>query len=395
MLVFVTHPYHRGGVTSWIKEAVIACSRLGIAHRLVTVRPEKPFISGGLRPVMTEFVGSGVNLAAATVDWRFELGTMEYRASIYASLIAPCIEKDTVLIPSDDEACWRACSMLSDRCRVVGVLHSDDDNYYALAARYHQYLAGLVSVSQRVRSNCPDYGLPHAVIPCGIDLSQFEASTDKQDKVLWIGRLEENQKRVSDLPLIAALLMKTRPEVSIEVIGHGDKLDWLKEAIHSQGLVNLSISGWQERSYIATSLREAKVLLQTSNFEGMSVAVMEALGAGCKVVSTRVSGVEDMEHDPASKGVVYLYDTGDVENAALMIDHCLRYWQPLNVFQATTLAEKYFSIEECLQSYLEFSKAIKSVNLQPRTKGKVSVTISSTFLAAMRLLKYNLSAPAK
>jgi glycosyltransferase involved in cell wall biosynthesis len=58
---------------------------------------------------------------------------------------------------------------------------------------------------------------------------------------------------------------------------------------------HVRLLGWQSAEEIWTLLRESDVLLLPSNFEGMPVVVMEALSAGCAVVASRVSGIEDID----------------------------------------------------------------------------------------------------
>jgi len=148
--------------------------------------------------------------------------------------------------------------------------------------------------------------------------------------------------------------------------------------------------GWKNKDEIAGLMANASVLLQTSNFEGMSVAVMEALASGCLVVSTRVSGVEDLETDAEAQNVVLLYDVGDVATGAQLVSKCLNLTDPVLLLQARAIAAKYYSIEGCMQAYRLFYD-----QLQPGTKAlplpdKIKETVKSMVLGNVRYLRWRI-----
>lgn len=389
MIVFVTHPYHRGGVTSWMKDAFLTCRRLGIGTRLVTVHPVQPFISGKGRQSMIEFIGEEADIVSKPVGYSFELGSFEQRVAVYRDLIARHIPPKAVLVPSDDDACWAACCVLGDRYRVIGVLHSDDPHYYDLHRQYGNYLAGLVAVSRRVLRKAANKRLEELVIPCGINLAYFE-SISKQQQILWVGRLEEEQKRVSDIIPIAKKLLAARADWDIHVYGHGDRLDWLKEQQEFYRLTNLHMHGWQGSEVISSALKEAAILLQTSNYEGMSVAVMEALGAGCAIVSSRVSGVEDLEGSPDAAAVIHLYPVGDTESAVAKIIQLIHVNRDDIPSKAKHLASEHFSIESCVRSYEQFSKDLKPAEVAMPFHFSKLAGLSSKILSTARKIKYQL-----
>lgn len=390
MLAFVTHPYHRGGVTSWIKDAFVECKQKGIPAALVTVAPSKPFISGKGRPSMVEFVSIKDGLYAAKADYKFELGLFNARVKVYQTLIRKNIPEGSVLIPSDDDACWAACCSLANHYPVIGVLHADDPHYYQLHQQFGGYLAGVVSVSSRILKSASPTQLPARVIPCGINMDHFQPGA-KQSRILWVGRVEEEQKRVSDVVKVCQQLLKSHPGWTVEVYGHGDRLPWLENEKNRLGLANLVLHGWQDAVTIAHAMRHASVLLQTSNYEGMSVAVMEALASGCAVVSSRVSGVEDLESDESAKGLVRLYEVGAVSEAVNQLESVIQNWQPTVPDKARALALEHFSIANCVASYQSFAMHLKPSAKALPFRFSAAKRVGSFLVATMRLIKYNLT----
>lgn len=395
MMVFVCHPYHRGGVTSWMCNAFLECKFLGIPTKFITVKPNKHFISGGNRPTISSLIGESDDIHQMQVGLNFELATQEFRIDFYRNLILKNVPKGAALIPSDDEACWIACLTVSKFYKVVGVLHSDDPFYYSLFQKYRQYLSATVSVSKRIKYLSEQFGsCPiHEVIPCGISLNQDNLGSEKLNQIIWIGRVEEEQKRVSDIIPIAVSLKEKIENWKILVFGDGSKLNELKGLAKIHGLDDqIEFFGWVDSNLINSHLKLSKVLLQTSNYEGMSVAVMEALGAGCCIVSSKVSGVEDLLEDSKAAGVVRLYPVGDVKLAALHLKAALVEFCDETEGKAILLANEHFSIQNCVKNYiglihrLEINKnEFSRINFLFKIKVKISWVI-----VVFRALKYKL-----
>lgn len=385
---FISHPYHRGGVTSWTIDMVNHLSANESVAPIVCPEPTVEFISGGGRSTIVDLLDKrGYH---PKVGRSYELGTMEYKASVLAENILKHIPAGTVLIPSDDEACWMACSMVADKYPVIGVLHSDDTVYYELYYKYKPYLTGLVTVSQRILDNTKQVTTPAAVIPCGIIPPKVTIG-EKVNKILWVGRLEERQKRASDIIAIAKTLKQQNSDFVIEVWGNGESLPTLTAAVTQEQLQEeVILKGWSSREELLQSLAEAKVLLQTSNFEGMSVAVMEALYCGCAIVSTKVSGIEDYAKLPEASEIIKLYDIGDTVQGAAQLDKTLKNFKAEFVETTQQLAKQHFSIAVCNKFYQDFINQFtfvpKPTIKMPNTKQKAS----SVVLAKMRYLKYRL-----
>ncbi len=394
MIAFLCHPYHRGGVTSWMKDVFLEAIRQEINSVFLTVNPQSTFISGGNRPDMVSFIGKNSYVFFDQVGRDFELGTLDYRVSVYRKLIQKHVNLGAIVIPSDDEACWKACCQLSNSYKVIGVLHSDDEAYYDLFRKYAKYLSGAVSVSNRIKNHVADQDekIPHVVIPCGIPLNEFKVGLKTDNIISWIGRIEEEQKRVTDIPKIAKELKVNFDDWKMHVYGDGGKLQELRSQTTLDNLDNhLFFHGWTSSEILKEKLSFSKILLQTSNYEGMSVAVMEALGSGCKIVSSEVSGVEDLVNDPIAKDIVYIYPVGNNKEAKRLLVNALKNENPNQPLLARELAEKYYSIISCLRAYCEFGKDLDTIRIPyPISFSMKFNTKISTSLALMRHWKYKI-----
>lgn len=385
----ISHPYHRGGVTSWMIDFFRYAKTLGESIYFMVPNPKTPFISASGKLPISQILKNDIGLVFEEVDFRFELGTFQRRVSFYKNLILKNLPEGSILIPSDDEAVWRACAELSHLYVFIGVLHSDDEHYYRLAQNYHHGVAGFVSVSNRIK-NSVSFDKPHLVIPCGIQVSNKRSFPEKKNKLVFVGRIEEKQKRVSDLPKIFREILNENPDWKLSIIGNGVDMEGLREEFSNLGLNDsIEFLNWIPKEEVDQILLEAKILIQTSNYEGMSVAIMEALASGCQILSSQVSGVEDLENDERTNSIIALYPIGDIDKAKFAFERLIKSYHTSIPKLANTLAEEFFSIESCWKSYKYFVSDLSPQFENSPLKNRAG--LSSDLLALCRLLKYKIT----
>lgn len=401
-ICFISHPYHRGGVTQWMAHAYNSWNSSLVDAFLITVKPIKRFISSGGRPLLLDLLNEEYSKHVYTtyVSYDFELGTIEYKANAYRKLILEYVSLGVPMIPSDDEACWLAAAAVSKRNPFYAIIHSHgDDEYYRLLKIYQGSICGVIAVSKRVaeriRQEIPSFPEDRILInPCGLFVSEFNVSSySRSDTVVWIGRMEEKSKRVSDIPKILERLADSPRYLNFKIIGQGEMYAYLTGFIDTFESKNISVEllGWLNKWQIKEVLATSKVLLQTSNYEGMSVSVMEALASGCSVVSSRVSGVEDFEKMKESEDILYLYEIGDVRNAAALIANAIDSHNFTSAGKSEDFAVKYFDIGYrnmlLMEFFIRLNKMSIEVNELTISNNKVFL---SGLLSSLRLLKFNL-----
>ncbi len=381
-IAFFCHPYHRGGVTRWMADAATAFADAGKEVYFITVEPIKEFFSAKGRETLLELLEkqhSKAHIVSTQVGYEFEFGTPEYRAFIYKKLLAQ-LPACTPVIVSDDAVVWAAATALYATYPVIGVLHSDEDTYYNLAIQYQQQASFFACVSGRVHNalkiKIPVYDQAHiATIPCGIDITAFgPASGNGPLKLVYAGRLTAYQKRAGDLALICRELAKTEIHFHLHIVGDGDLKDTIEQEIIVDGLgQQVTFHGWLPRQEVATLLGKCDILLLTSDSEGMPIAMMEALASGCGVVGTRVSGIEDQEHQTLAMQCFRVYTTGDIPDAIHKIKEIEAIPKAARQQAARQLAETEFSMEKCMARY---KQAIATINFTPSPLPKVRLTVA-------------------
>jgi len=400
-IAFLCHPYHRGGVTRWMADAAIGYAKRGMEVYFVTVEPAKEFFSAKGRETLLQLLSkeqNSVHILKVKAGSEFEFGTTEYRAYVYKKLLAE-LPPGTPVILSDDIAVWEAATALHNSYPIVGVLHADEEQYYKLAEKYYKRVAALVCVSSRVnnttRSRVPGFNSDHLyTIPCGINLPEISPGVPGNTifRLVYVGRVSDYQKRTGDLVSICGLLVKNNVAFYLSIIGDGEAKNQLENRFKENGLDRcVAFLGWLSQEQVGIHLSRSDVLILTSDFEGMPIAIMEALAAGCGVAGTRVSGIEDYELHPLAPDCLSVFTVGDIVDAVNKINKVAATPKGIRQQAARKLAEAEFSIQVCLEKYL---KVIASISLVPLPPAIIRLSpfrlFYSNLLSAARSIKVSI-----
>ena len=171
-------------------------------------------------------------------------------------------------------------------------------------------------------------GMVHAVdphvritlIPNGVDLAAFHSQPAPEVpgrpgplRLLCVGRLIE---RKGQHHLIEAVRRLTNAglDVRLELVGTGDALaanQALAARLDVAGRV--TFAGYVPREEIAARYAAADVFVLPSYNEGMSVATLEAMGAGLPIVASRTGGTPELIEEGVNG---FTFDWADVDSLA-------------------------------------------------------------------------------
>jgi glycosyltransferase involved in cell wall biosynthesis len=135
-----------------------------------------------------------------------------------------------------------------------------------------------------------------ACISNGIDLSQitmkdYSVINDKV-KVGVLGRIS-TQKAPHVFAAIAATVLSHRQDVEFFWVGNGESED---EAMLAEA--GVTVTGFLSRADAVKVLSSLDIFLQTSLYEGLSLALLEAQAAGIPAVVTNIPGNDEVvQHD--------------------------------------------------------------------------------------------------
>jgi len=151
-----------------------------------------------------------------------------------------------------------------------------------------------------------------------VDFSQ------KKRELLFVGRMENGQKRVDLLLKIWAKLEARFPDWSLRLVGDGNDLPANKKLAESLGLRRAFFEGFQnpEKYY-----REASIFCMTSAYEGFGMVLVESAAFGCVPVAfDSFAAVRDIISDGENGVLVPAFDLDAYAEklAQLMSDDALR-----------------------------------------------------------------------
>jgi len=123
------------------------------------------------------------------------------------------------------------------------------------------------------------------IIPAGIDPDKIKATEKKRTiDVLGVGALIPLKNYLLFTELLNEL-KRDLPEIKACIIGKGEQAQVIKEAIKAYGLENnLEMLGEVPHSDVFSYMQQSKILLHTSEYEGQSTVIMEALANGLSIV---------------------------------------------------------------------------------------------------------------
>lgn len=126
-----------------------------------------------------------------------------------------------------------------------------------------------------------------------------------------VGKMRK-QKRQDRLVEIARDLKKEGYKFKIQIIGNGPEENNIKNLVKEYNVQDVvDLKGLQLNPY--PYIKDADVVVVSSDFEGYSIAIKEALLLKKVVISTDVSGVKEMFED-GKYGIITKVDTEDLKN---------------------------------------------------------------------------------
>lgn len=199
-------------------------------------------------------------------------------------------------------------SLFPDKIQIVFVTHGDVTGTYEMICFWSDYLDKIICISEKIqRELLEKYGIRKKLLvyrPNPIRISEVIEEVERKenhDGTLRIGfaaRLRKEQKRVHLLPQIIEECKKRNLNVEFNIAGEGDGTEELVDNISKHRLEHMvHMLGWIPPVKMAKFWEEQDIYLNISDFEGMSLAMLEAMSCGAVPVVTDVSGVSDVIED--------------------------------------------------------------------------------------------------
>lgn len=137
-------------------------------------------------------------------------------------------------------------------------------------------------------------------IPNIYEPTELPSLSHKEKKVLVLSRMDEIQKRIS-LILDVWKKIEEIPDLNeweLDIVGTGHDYSAIRKYASRKGLKRVNFHGWQKS---APFLERSPILMSTSLYEGLSLAMIEAQTYGCvPIVFASYSSIGDIVKDGVS-----------------------------------------------------------------------------------------------
>jgi glycosyltransferase involved in cell wall biosynthesis len=207
-----------------------------------------------------------------------------------------------------------------------------------------------------------DFNLPGTqLIPNGVDIRRFSSpcagtsSEERTQTVICVSRL--SYEKGTDVLLQAwCLVYRQIPQARLIIVGSGPLQTQLECMARALGIGDsLEFAGLQND--IPAQLHRANLAVLPSRWEGMPVALLEAMACGLPCVATHVSGSEDIIQHGVNGLLVESEDYQGMAHALLTLLHDPLLAQQYGLAARETV-EKYYSFEQVMDRYIELYQSI-------------------------------------
>lgn len=233
----------------------------------------------------------------------------DYRATFYASLF------------------YKKCKIIS-HIHVNNPLMNKKTIYSILFNSVFKRISNIVWVSDSALDNyCYKMKVfnKSQVIYNVIDSKYIKKRSEEYDpkeffNLVFIGRLstQKNPERLID---IIEMIKQKNDDISLAIIGDGEKKNELEELIESKKVSkNVKMYGFQENPY--PILKKSKILIMTSRWEGTPMVALEAQALGKPIISTPVDGMKKIISNDVNG---YLSDNNNE-----LVNHVISYLDDKN-----------------------------------------------------------------
>ena len=181
------------------------------------------------------------------------------------------------------------------------------------------YKEGYANTAGTLRANTMDKF--HA-IPNIFDADISRNNLHKEKRVLILSRMDEIQKRISLALKIWSKIEETGEfkDWKLDIVGNGHEYKSLKKLASKLKLKNVVFHGWQNGKIF---LEKSPILISTSEYEGLSLSMIEAQSYGCVPVAfDAYASLRDLVHD-GENGII-IDKFGDIDTFALKLADLMR-----------------------------------------------------------------------
>jgi glycosyltransferase involved in cell wall biosynthesis len=197
---------------------------------------------------------------------------------------------------------------LSENIGIVSWVQADDNDYYEQAYRLGRYCNAVICVSEllrdRVRELNPVIGeRTHVIHNSSVrqaDVARRRPRRGEKLRLIYTGRLVSYQKRILEFVDLAQALDRAQVPYEITLVGTFNAHDGTEEEFMRLAAAHLEdgriqLPGRMQREEILKTLTSQDLFVLLSDFEGLPLALVEAMARGCVPVTAAMpSGIPEV-----------------------------------------------------------------------------------------------------
>jgi L-malate glycosyltransferase len=198
----------------------------------------------------------------------------------------------------------------------------------------------------------------------GVNTNKFKRNIGKRESIrneyniplnaIVVGNIAvfRKQKSIPDWLKAFKIINAQNPEVYGLLVGSGPEEHKIKILIQDLGLTNrIILPGLQTDTVAYFSAMD--IFLMSSEFEGLPIALLEAMSSECAIVSTKAGGVTEVVENNKNG---FLKEVGDIKGLADMVNLLIQNPDNLTIFQneARERVIKYFSLTNMVNNLENF-----------------------------------------
>lgn len=279
-----------------------------------------------------------------------EAGTVQCLAWLGARL--PDVYVPNCIVPAYHSVRY----LKSAGVKSVGVLHTDRESKDGLIQEFvtgsaQRRVDALVAVSSRLAQEARGVapaGVRVQQIPCGVSLPAAVAVRAGQGlRLVYVGRLTNEAKRVMDVAKAMTKAAELWPNVEAWLIGEGPERSGVEEIVASSPAKSrIRLLGRISPAAIQGVMAQCHAFVLLSDYEGLSVSMLEAMSAGLvPIVHRDAGGVMEVISDCQNGFII-----GDRDASFLAAVNSLREnpdrWAAMSSAARATI-EMHYGLDRC------------------------------------------------
>lgn len=190
--------------------------------------------------------------------------------------------------------------------RIISMVHNDSDMWYGMVVPWADIFEKISCVSQKIKNTLEtEYHISSQKLFYKANFIEshagdFQNQRETQDPIHigWGARMEIRQKRADLLIPLIKQMEQTGVNYRLEIAGSGTYEEILRQWVEEHGLnQRVKLYGYIDPKDMDTFWRRQHIYVNLSEYEGASLAMLEAMSYGAVPVVTEVSGVREfIEH---------------------------------------------------------------------------------------------------